>query len=142
MHHIALLDSWSPSTPRQVIPDSEWVAELLTYLNGLVDLRVNHVRSWLDCNLGRFQGGHAATGDLRRRFDNMAIELRTNVQLCGAQCASCHLQCIRSRLHQGEHSCNTNHICAHNCEFCEDDPRVCGTRYVILSLSIVATEET
>jgi hypothetical protein len=117
--------------PRQFIPDSDWVAELVSYLKGLVDLRVNHVRSWLDCNLGRFKSGHAAIEDLRRRFDNMVIELRTNVQLCGAQCASCNLICIRSRLHEGEHSCSTDHRCAHSCGFCEDDPKLCGTRYVV-----------
>jgi len=57
MQLITLLEFWSPSTPRQLIPDSEWVAEIAKYLNGLVDLRVNHVRSWLDCNLARFEGG-------------------------------------------------------------------------------------
>ena len=137
MHLLALLSSWKPSTPRQFMPDSEWVAELVTYLNGLADLRVDHVRSWLDCNLGRFEGGHAAIGDLHRRFDNMAIELRTNVQLCGTQCSSCNLLCIRSRFHEGEHSCTTNHKCAHHCGFCEDDPGLCGTRYVMLYLLIL-----
>jgi hypothetical protein len=138
----ALLKSSNPSMSRQFIPDSEWVAELKAYLSGLVKLRVNHVQSWLDCNLMRFEGDHAAIEDLRRRFDNMVIELRTNVQFCGAQCASCNLICIRSRLHEGEHNCNTNHKCAHNCGFCEDDPRPCGTRYVILSPSVVVTEES
>ena len=133
MHLAALLESWVPSTPRQSIPDSEFVAELKTRLNELIDLRVNHVLSWLDCNLARFQGGHAAIEDLRRRFDNMVIEMKTNVQLCGAQCVSCHLLCVRSRLHEGDHSCNTNHKCAFNCGFCEDD-KLCGTRYDILSL--------
>ncbi|KAH9991344.1 hypothetical protein BJV77DRAFT_1068323 [Russula vinacea] len=107
----ALLESWTPSVPRQFIPDSELVAELRTHLNRLIDLRINHVRSWLDCNLARFKGEHAAIEDLRRRFNIMVIEMKTNVQLCGAQCASCHLLCIRSRLHinEGDHSCNTDH---------------------------------
>jgi hypothetical protein len=141
MHLVALLESWIPRTPRQVIPDSKWASELVNYLDGLVDLRVNHVRSWLDCNLARFEGGHAAIEDIRRRFDNMVISLRTSVQLCGAQCASCNLLCIRSRLHEGDHNCNTNHKCTFDCEFCEDEPRLCGTRYVIFFLSIVVAEE-
>jgi len=141
MHLLALLESWSPSTTRQLIPDSEWVAELVKYLNGLVDLRVNHVRSWLDCSLAKFEGGHAAIEDIRRRFDNMVIELRTGVQLCGAQCASCNLLCIRSRLHKGDHNCDTDHECTSVCGFCEDEPRPCSTRYVIFSLSILFTEE-
>jgi hypothetical protein len=52
----------------------------------------------------RFQGGHAAIEDLRRRFSTvLVIEMKANVQLCRAQCASCHLLCIRSRLHDGDH---------------------------------------
>ena len=140
MHLIDLLQSWSPNPPRQWIHDSEWVAELVKYLNGLADLRINHVRSWLDCNLARFEGGHAAIQDIRRRFDNMVIELRTSVQLCGSQCASCNLLCIRSRLHEGDHNCNTDHKCASVCGFCEDEPRPCSTRYVIFSLPILAAE--
>lgn len=92
-----LLESWTPSVPRQFIPDSVFVAELKTHLNRLIELRVNHVRSWLDFNLARFQGEHAAIEDLRRRFNIMVIEMETNVQLCGAQCASCHLLCISMR---------------------------------------------
>ncbi|KAI9511014.1 hypothetical protein F5148DRAFT_456358 [Russula earlei] len=57
----------------------------------------------------------------------MVIEMKTNVQLCGAQCASCLLLCVRSRLHEGDHSCNTTHKCVHNCDFCEDDVNICGT---------------
>lgn len=126
---VDLLKSWVLGVPRQFLPDSEFVAELKKRLNDLIDLRVNHVRFWLDCNLARFQGGHAAIEDLRRKFDNIVIEMKINVQLCGVQCASCHLLCVRSRLHEGDHSCNTDHKCAFNCEFCEDDDKLCGTRY-------------
>ena len=140
IHLMDLLQSWIPRTPRQLIPDSEWAAELVKYLNRLVDLRVDHVQSWLDCNLSRFERGHAAMEDIRRKFDNTVIELRTSVQLCGAQCASCNLLCIRSRLHEGDHNCNTNHKCASVCEFCEDEPRPCSTRYVIFSLPILVAE--
>ena len=126
--------------PRQFISDSEWVVELVSYLNASVDSRINHVQSWLDCNLRRFEASHASIEDLRRIFEIMVIELRTNVQLCGAQCTSCNLLCIRSRLHEGEHNCNTNHRCAYSCGFCEDNPGLCGTRCVVLSLSVVVTE--
>ena len=132
MQLVALLESWVPSMPRQFMPDSKFVAELKKRLNDLVDMRVNHVRSWLDCNLARFQGSHAVIEDLHRRFDKMVIEMKTNVQLCEAQCASCHLFCVRSRFHEGDHSCNTDHKCAFNCGFCEDD-KSCSTRYDDLS---------
>ncbi|KAI9452888.1 hypothetical protein BJY52DRAFT_1124024 [Lactarius psammicola] len=126
MRLAALRDSRIPGAPRQFIPDSEWVGELASHLSGLVDLRVNHVRLWLDSNLGRFQGGHAAIEDLRRRFDSLVIEMKANIQLCRAQCASCHLLCIRSRLHDGDHGCQTSHNCAHSCEFCKDSTKSCG----------------
>ena len=133
MRLAALFELWAPSAPRQSMPDSEFFAELKKHLNELIDLRVNHVLSWLDRNLARFQGSHAAIEDLRRRFDNMVIELKTNVQLCGAQCVSCHLLCVRSRLHEGDHSCNTDHKCVLNCGFCEDD-KLCGTRYDFIAI--------
>jgi len=78
----ALLESgWVSSGPRQSLPDSEFVAELKKSLNDLISLRVNHVRSWLDCNLARFQRGHAAIEDLCRRFGNMVIEMSNSVGL-------------------------------------------------------------
>ena len=138
----ALLESSVPFASRQFVSDSDFVAELRKHLNDLMDLRVNHVRSWLDCNLARFQGGHAAIEDLRRRFDNMVIGMKTNVQLCGVQCAFCHLLCVRSRLHEGGHDCNTDHKCAFNCVFCEDDDKSCGTRYDNLSLFGTSIKES
>jgi len=130
VHLTALLEAWNPTTPRQSIPDSEWAAELTSYLNSLVDLRVKNVRSWLDCNTMRFQGDHAAIQNLHRRFDNMVIEMKANIQICGAQCSSCHLLCIHSRFHEGDHSCNTTHKCAHICGFCEceGDVKPCSAR--------------
>ncbi|KAH9164611.1 hypothetical protein EDB89DRAFT_2247116 [Lactarius sanguifluus] len=126
-HLAALLESWSPNTPRQSIPDAEWIVGLASYLQELADLRINHVRLWLDLNLEKFQGGPAAIDDLGRRFDNMAIQMKTNVQLCRAQCVSCHLFCVRGLLHEGDHSCGTGHQCVHNCEFCEDGLKLCST---------------
>ena len=135
MYHSALLESRNSGTPRQFMPDSEWIGGLTSHLNELIDLRVNHVQNWLDSNLERFQGSHAAIDDLRRRFDSLITEMKTNVQLCSTQCASCHLLCIRSRLHEGDHSCQTAHKCVHNCEFCEDSTKLCGLAYVLCAAS-------
>ncbi|KAF8260139.1 hypothetical protein EI94DRAFT_1897819 [Lactarius quietus] len=126
MYHFALLDSRISGTPRQFIPDTEWIGGLASHLNGLIDLRVNHVQHWLDSNLAKFQGGHSAIEDLRRRFDNLIIEMKANVQLCRAQCASCHLLCVRIRLHEDDHNCRTPHKCVHNCEFCGDSTKLCS----------------
>lgn len=129
-----LRDSRPTETPRQHMPDSEWVEGLASYLSGLIDLRVNHVQLWLDSNLRRFQGGHAAIEDLRRRFDSLVIEMKANVLLCRAQCASCHLLCIRSRLHDGDHGCETSHQCVYDCEFCKDSTMSCGLACVLWSV--------
>ena len=116
------------------MPDSDWTVALASYISGLIDLRENHVRLWLDFNLERFQTEHATVDDLRRQFDNMVIEMRANVQLCRSLCTSCHLLCVRRRFHEGDHSCQTAHKCEHGCKFCRDDERKpCGTPYVLLS---------
>jgi hypothetical protein len=124
----ALRESWNPSTKRQFMPDPDWTLNLASYINGLIDLRVNHVRLWLDSNLERFQAGHATIEDIRRQFDDTVIEIRTNVQLCRAICKSCRLLCVLRRFHEGDHSCQTSHDCVHSCRFCNDDERkCCGT---------------
>ncbi|KAI0294252.1 hypothetical protein B0F90DRAFT_1670558 [Multifurca ochricompacta] len=48
---IALLESWSPSTQRQFMPDSEWINKLSSNISEIIDMRANHVKLWLDCNL-------------------------------------------------------------------------------------------
>ena len=136
MYLAALLESQNPGMPRQLIPDSEWVGELASHLSRLVYMRANHVKHWLDSNLERFEGGHAAIEDLSRSFDRLVIEMTSNVQLCRAQCASCHLFCIRGRLHEGDHSCQTTHKCVHDCEFCGNSMKACGSAYVHCPASI------
>ncbi|KAH9965565.1 hypothetical protein BGW80DRAFT_1345251 [Lactifluus volemus] len=98
-HLTALMEISNPNKPRQSIPDSEWM----------------------------FKGNHASMGDLRRNFDSLVIQMKTDVQFCGAQCVSCHLLCVRGRLHEGGHSCKTDHMCSHRCGFCEGDSKACGT---------------
>ena len=136
-HLFTLLEFWNHTTPRRSVPDSEWIGRFVSLLHGLIDLRVRHVRLWLDSNLGRFQAGHPSIEDLLRRFDSMVIEMRANVQLCGFQCALCHLLCIRGRLHEGDHSCKTTHKCMHDCTFCEGGPKPCGSRYVLCPLIFI-----
>ena len=116
------------------MPDSEWIDRFVSLLHGLIDLRIRHVRLWLDSNLERFQAGHATIEDLFRRFDNMIIEMKANIQLCGVQCASCHLICVRGRLHEGDHNCRTTHKCVYDCSFCKGGLKPCGSRYVLYHL--------
>ena len=135
-HLCALWESWSLSSPRQSIPDSDWVSEFELLIGELIDLRVRHVQLWLDSNLEpeQFDVGHAAVEDLHRKFDKMVIEMRWNVRLCKASCASCHLLCIRNHLHEGEHNCETKHKCVHGCTPCGDSVEPCGMPCVLCPL--------
>lgn len=130
VHLAKLRESWGTSTPRQSMHDSDWTSKLASHIEELINLRVNHVRLWLDSNLQRFQADHATISDLHRRFDDMVIEMKMNARLCRAQCASCHLLCVLNRFHEGDHSCETTHACLYNCRFCEGDSRTCSIPYV------------
>ncbi|KAI6143614.1 hypothetical protein BKA82DRAFT_127237 [Pisolithus tinctorius] len=107
-----LQSSWERYHGRQHTPDSEWVEALSQYLEGIVNLRIDHVQEWLSQNLVRFQTGHASIEELRRNFDGATVDLKSN-----------------SRLHDGPHSCQTNHLCIHQCDFCLEtngELRECG----------------
>ncbi|KAL4067444.1 hypothetical protein V8B97DRAFT_1873723 [Scleroderma yunnanense] len=120
-----LQSSWKQFETRQRIPDADWTERLSHYLDAIVNLRVDHVREWSSQNLTRFQSGHASIEEFRRTFEEAVIDLKSNVQLCKLQCASCQLLCIHSRFHDGPHSCQTSHLCIHNCDFCQE-PKECS----------------
>ncbi|KIJ09825.1 hypothetical protein PAXINDRAFT_102165 [Paxillus involutus ATCC 200175] len=117
----ALRQTWVSAPSRQHVPDPEWVDGLSEHLETIVNMRIEHVRKWLDANLSRFQRGHASIEDLHRTFENATVDLKSNVTLCKLQCHSCQLLCIRSRFHQGQHECQTDHSCIHECEYCLDN---------------------
>lgn len=120
---VILRDTWDQVHSRQLISDAEWCMKLSSYLDYLVELRIEHVREWIALNLSRFHSGHANIEELRRTFESATVDLKASVQLCKAQCASCHLLCIKGRLHEGGHDCQTSHECIHFCNFCNEDSR-------------------
>ena len=122
---IALADlrhASNQSHSRQLMADADWSSKLALHLEHLVNLRIDHVREWITSNLSRFQTAHANIEELRRTFESAIVDLKANVQLCTAQCASCHLLCVRSRLHEGPHHCQTTHDCIYVCDFCNGLP--------------------
>ncbi|KAI6027005.1 hypothetical protein EDC04DRAFT_3116261 [Pisolithus marmoratus] len=124
-----LRNSWDRHETRQNLPDPEWADSLSQYLEQIVTMRIDHVREWLTQNLSRFQTTHASIEELRRTFDDVTVDLRSNVQLCRLQCANCQLLCVQSRLHDGPHNCRTDHVCIHQCDFCKEgtgDRRACS----------------
>lgn len=144
-----LRDSWAQTTQRQRTDDSKWHSDLVQYLTHLVDLRVAHVKDWLESNVQRFEGEHASIEELWRTFDGAVINLRASVELCQSQCGSCNLICVQgSRSHKADHDCFTNHRCIHSCSVCERESRPkqhCGQAYVrsssVLRLSWLTYDE-
>jgi len=116
--------AWEGHASRQYTTEDEWIAGLIQHLETIVNLRIAHVSEWLDQNLSRFQAAsgsgvsHARIDELRRHFENSTVDLRGNVQLCGMTCAGCQLRCVLSRVHEGLHDCQSDHLCVHECDFC------------------------
>ena len=116
----ALVTEWDEFNSRQLVPDTQWAEELAQYLEDLAEMRIDHVRAWVKSNLTRFQAGHASVMELQRTLESAVIDLKSSVQLCRMQCASCQLFCIQNRFHEGVHDCKTTHTCMQSCEYCAE----------------------
>ncbi|KAF8261846.1 hypothetical protein EI94DRAFT_1705222 [Lactarius quietus] len=81
-----LRDSWDQAIKRQNLDDSKWHSDLIQHLTYLVDLRVAHVKKWLESNVQRFEGVHASIEELRRTFDSAVIDLRASIEICRSKC--------------------------------------------------------
>ena len=135
-----LRTAWEGHASRQYITEAEWIAGLTQHLEGIVNLRIAHVREWLDQNLSRFQsidagvGSNARIDELRRHFESSIVDLRGYVQLCGMTCVECQLRCVKGRVHEGAHDCQSDHLCLHECTFClalePEEHRPCTMRCV------------
>lgn len=132
-----LRNTWDERDDRHTSSDNEWVARLSSYLTKQADLRIEHVREWIESNLARFKSAHANMDILRRTFEREAVELKANVEICKMQCASCHLFCLQSRRHESDqpHDCGTSHkcpcMCAYGSEHLEENEKACGYPYVL-----------
>ena len=115
-----LVAEWDEFDSRQLVPDTQWTQELAQHLEDLVEIRIDHVRAWVESNLMRFQAGHASVMELQRTLESAVIELKSSVQLCRMQCQSCQLFCIRNRFHEDAHECKTTHTCTQSCEYCAE----------------------
>ncbi|KAF8548560.1 hypothetical protein OG21DRAFT_1422884 [Imleria badia] len=119
-----LRQAWEGNASRQYITEDEWFAGLTQHLEMIVDLRTAHVGEWLDQNLSRFQavdgggGSNARIDELKRHFESSIVDLGGNVQLCGMTCTECQLRCVKGRVHEGAHDCQSDHLCVHECKFC------------------------
>ncbi|RPD81278.1 hypothetical protein L226DRAFT_549908 [Lentinus tigrinus ALCF2SS1-7] len=128
----ALCSVWDAFSQRFDFSEAEWVERLQASLDEKVDMRIEHVRSWLVANTAKFPATHADIQGLHRTFDGLAIDLKAGVQLCGMKCKLCNLNCILGRHHDGEHDCHTDHLCPRHCQFTEgadhegQEPVACG----------------
>ncbi|KAG1731285.1 hypothetical protein EDB19DRAFT_1881018 [Suillus lakei] len=113
-----LSHAWGDYDSRHHMPEDLWIENLIIHIDSLVDLRIAHVREWISSNVARFQSGQASIDELMRTFESATVDLKSNLQLCKLKCGSCELLCVQSRLHDGQHDCQTSHICIHSCDFC------------------------
>nr|GAT56845.1 predicted protein [Mycena chlorophos] len=122
---VTLRNSWDQIEQRPHRDEAEWFEELTQYLNNIVDMRIKHVQEWIASNLSRFTESQATMEVLRRMFETSIVDLRANVELCGTQCAGCHLKCMLGGRHPPSipHDCGTDHACPHDCDYGEDEHR-------------------
>jgi hypothetical protein len=110
--------------------EAEWIAGLSQFLLDRAETRIQYVFHWIGSNLARFKSNHANMDLLRRDFDIGAVDLRSTVEICRMQCASCQLQCLLGRRHGSDtpHDCQTSHTCPHPCDFRDEhlEPEQCG----------------
>ncbi|KAJ7509859.1 hypothetical protein B0H11DRAFT_2270198 [Mycena galericulata] len=128
---VFLQHSWDKFAGRADATDAEWIGGLSAYLDGLAELRIQHVYEWISSNLSRFKSNHANIEMLRRVFESSVVDLRGNIEICGTQCAHCQLKCLLSRRHDSSipHDCRTSHQCVHSCDFGDEHPttvKTCG----------------
>lgn len=125
-----LQKSWDQFDARHQASDVEWTAGLAQFLLDRAESRIEYVFNWIKSNLSRFTSNHANMDLLRRDFDSGAVDLRSNVEICRMQCASCNLLCLLSRRHETDepHDCQTKHDCPHPCDFGEEHTELaqCG----------------
>lgn len=101
-------------------PGRESIEDVQEYLRSVANMRIDHVRKWIDSNLARFMpNDHADITGLFRDFDRLSTALIANLQLCLNECNTCQLRCMRPRAHSaGPHDCSTSHLCIDPCDFC------------------------
>ncbi|KAG2116835.1 hypothetical protein DEU56DRAFT_984883 [Suillus clintonianus] len=113
-----LSHAWGDYDSRHHMPEDLWIENLTAHIDSLVNSRIAHVRAWISSNVARFQSGQASIDELMRSFESTTVDLKSNLQLCKLKCGSCELLCIQSRLHDGQHNCQTSHACIRSCDFC------------------------
>jgi hypothetical protein len=124
---------WISFSERADGPEDRWIAGLSDHLNELAEVRAKAVQAWVGVNTERFADATASIDPLRREMNKMIGDLKSSVQLCRMKCATCHLSCLQGRHHEGGHSCLTDHICKHICQYRDGhvDEVACGMSYVI-----------
>ncbi|KAG8924200.1 hypothetical protein FRC01_011818 [Tulasnella sp. 417] len=76
-------------------PGRESIENVQEYLQGIANMRVDHVRKWIDSNLARFlPNNHADATALFRDFERLSTTLVTNLQICSNECNACQLRLL------------------------------------------------
>ncbi|KAB5590852.1 hypothetical protein CTheo_5695 [Ceratobasidium theobromae] len=106
----------------------EFIERLQQQLLQDLDLRIKHVRHWVQVNVQRFPPENQDIRNIHGKIDSLEIAMRAALQLCSEKCSTCHYLCVRPRRHVEEHQCGTTHRCPFLCEVSNQhsDPVDCG----------------
>ena len=111
--------------------ENDWLNSLTEYLAGLVDLRIQHVETWVQENIQNCPQHAEEIHMLKAMLDTEYQQVKLATRLCRFECKDCRLGCINALYHDSAHSCGTNHKCQLPCEFRNVHPgetRQCNLR--------------
>ncbi|CAG8634848.1 3170_t:CDS:10, partial [Funneliformis caledonium] len=102
--------------------DAKWFANLNRFIKYIVDRRVLRVQDWYLQNTDKFAQQNKQNGDIVNGKYAMEQEISKLIilwTLCGLTCHQCGLKCVKSRDHEENHDCLTDHKCKFLCHFTE-----------------------
>ncbi|PVF98805.1 hypothetical protein CPB86DRAFT_757922 [Serendipita vermifera] len=114
-----IYSQWEGYSKRHIVDEQDFVTDLSTYLQQLIESRLDLVDRWMSENTLPF-GNNVTIQELRVKFKGYAQKMRSRVVLCQIPCAQCGRRCIKTQRHTGIHDCRTDHTCNFLCSFEED----------------------
>ncbi|CAG8505503.1 11510_t:CDS:10 [Funneliformis caledonium] len=102
--------------------DAKWFANLNRFINSIIERRVLRVQNWYMQNTAQFSQQNNQNSDIVNGKYAMEQEISKLINLwtlCGLTCHQCGLKCVKSRDHEENHDCLTDHKCKFLCHFTE-----------------------
>ncbi|KAG9300637.1 hypothetical protein G9A89_023435 [Geosiphon pyriformis] len=109
---------------RSIIPDSQWLEQLETFVKFIIQRRVKRVQQWFARNTNRFEKEQNEIIITNYVFEQEISRLSLFWNFCRLRCNSCGLLCMKASRHSDNeqdmtHDCLTDHKCHSECQFSE-----------------------